>query len=161
MKKSIGLSVSMLAISLMLVGCSNSDEDQAKDSSNKDAKSEKIASSKKAASESKAKESSKKKSESESKAKQASEVQVQSASSQASNETVASSQQAQQQAQSSNQQTQAVDFSLSLTDFVNRYGMSPAAYRMKKMGMSQQQALEATPDSQESSGEIQLEHLPQ
>lgn len=53
------------------------------------------------------------------------------------------------------------DFSLSLTDFVNKYGMSPAAYRMVKMGMSEEEALKATPDDKESSGELQSEHSPQ
>lgn len=53
------------------------------------------------------------------------------------------------------------DFSLSLTDFINKYGMSPAAYRMEKMGMSEEEALKVTPDDKESSGELQNEHSPQ
>ena len=73
MKRTIASSLTLLAINLLLVGCSTNKNDQKKDTSSKNAKSEKIASSKKAASESKAKESSKKKAESESKAKAESE----------------------------------------------------------------------------------------
>jgi hypothetical protein len=39
--------------------------------------------------------------------------------------------------------------------------MSPAAYKMVHDGMTPQQALAATPDNMETSGEIQTEHSPQ
>lgn len=150
MKRSVASSLTMLAISLLLVGCSTNKSDQKNDTSSKNAKSEKIASSKKAASESKAKESSKKKTESESKKKAESESKAKAATA-AQSSTQASS--------SVQQQNQGPDFSLSLTDFVNRYGMSPAAYRMTKMGMSEKDALYATPDDRQSSGEIQAEYM--
>lgn len=44
-------------------------------------------------------------------------------------------------------------------DFVNTYGESPAAYKMNHDGMSQQQALETTPDNMKTSGELQTQHL--
>lgn len=45
-----------------------------------------------------------------------------------------------------------------LHDFVNRYGMSPAAYKMQHDGMTAQQALDATPDNMKTTGELQLQH---
>lgn len=45
-----------------------------------------------------------------------------------------------------------------LTDFVNRYGMSPAAWLQKHGGLTQQQALEQVPSGMKSSGEIQTEN---
>lgn len=45
-----------------------------------------------------------------------------------------------------------------LTEFVNKYGMSPAAYKMQYEGMSELQALQSTPDGMKTSGEIQLQH---
>ncbi|MFK5676070.1 hypothetical protein [Ligilactobacillus sp. LYQ60] len=45
-----------------------------------------------------------------------------------------------------------------LHDFVNRYGMSPAAYKMQHDGMTAQQALDATPDNLKTTGELQLQH---
>lgn len=45
-----------------------------------------------------------------------------------------------------------------LTDFVNRYGMSPAAWLQKHGGLTQQQALEQIPRGMKSSGEIQTEN---
>lgn len=43
-----------------------------------------------------------------------------------------------------------------LTDFVNKYGMSPAAYKMQYEGMSEEEALRNTPNEMKTSGEIQL-----
>lgn len=43
-----------------------------------------------------------------------------------------------------------------LTDFVNKYGMSPAAYKMQYEGMSEEEALRSTPNEMKTSGEIQL-----
>lgn len=48
-----------------------------------------------------------------------------------------------------------------LTGFIAKYGESPAAYKMDHNGMTAQQALAATPDNMETSGEIQTEHSPQ
>lgn len=45
-----------------------------------------------------------------------------------------------------------------LTEFVNKYGMSPAAYKMQHEGMSELEALQSTPDNMKTSGEIQLQH---
>ncbi|MGK9379364.1 hypothetical protein [Melissococcus plutonius] len=41
-----------------------------------------------------------------------------------------------------------------LTDFVNKYGMSPAAYKMQYEGMSEEEALRST--MMKTSGEVQL-----
>lgn len=43
-----------------------------------------------------------------------------------------------------------------LTDFVNKYGMSPCAYKTQVQGMSEEEALRTTPTGMKSSGEIQL-----
>lgn len=56
-----------------------------------------------------------------------------------------------------NQATQQDPNSMSLTDFVNQYGMSPAAYKVQN-GMSREEALQSTPDSQKTSGELQTQH---
>lgn len=45
-----------------------------------------------------------------------------------------------------------------LTDFINKYGMTPAVYKMEH-GMSERQALESTPDNMKTSGEIQTGYL--
>lgn len=45
-----------------------------------------------------------------------------------------------------------------LQDFVAKYGMSPAAYKMEHGGMTAQQALEATPDNMKTTGELQTQH---
>ena len=45
-----------------------------------------------------------------------------------------------------------------LTGFVNKYGMSPALYKMEHDGMSEKQALESTPDTMKTSGEIQTQY---
>lgn len=47
---------------------------------------------------------------------------------------------------------------MTLSEFVNKYGMSPAAYKMEHEGMSQKQALASTPDGMKSSGEKQTEY---
>lgn len=58
---------------------------------------------------------------------------------------------------SSNNGTGQLPPSIDLHDFVNRYGESPAAYMMDHYGMSQQQALNSTPDNMKSSGELQYQ----
>lgn len=63
---------------------------------------------------------------------------------------------------SSNSSSKAVasnDEPKTLSDFVNKYGMSPAAYKMQHDGMSQEEALKSTPDTMKTSGELQSEHL--
>lgn len=45
-----------------------------------------------------------------------------------------------------------------LSEFVNKYGMSPVAYKMKYQGMSQKEALASTPRNMKSSGELQTEY---
>lgn len=45
-----------------------------------------------------------------------------------------------------------------LTGFINTYGMTPSAYKMKQ-GMSAEDALKAVPDTMKTSGEIQTEHI--
>lgn len=45
-----------------------------------------------------------------------------------------------------------------LTGFINTYGMTPCAYKMKQ-GMSAEEALKSVPDTMKMSGEIQTEHL--
>lgn len=45
-----------------------------------------------------------------------------------------------------------------LTGFINTYGMTPSAYKMKQ-GMSAEDALKAVPDTMKTSGEIQTEYL--
>lgn len=45
-----------------------------------------------------------------------------------------------------------------LTGFINTYGMTPSAYKMKQ-GMSAEEALKSVPDTMKMSGEIQTEHI--
>ncbi|MGO3121810.1 MAG: hypothetical protein ACTIIG_02925 [Leuconostoc mesenteroides] len=45
-----------------------------------------------------------------------------------------------------------------LTGFINTYGMTPCAYKMKQ-GMSAEEALKSVPDTMKTSGEIQTEYL--
>ncbi|MDO7879948.1 MAG: hypothetical protein Q6A85_10910 [Enterococcus mundtii] len=42
-----------------------------------------------------------------------------------------------------------------LTEFINKYGMSPVAYKMQYEGMSEEEALQSTSNDMKSSGEIQ------
>lgn len=44
-----------------------------------------------------------------------------------------------------------------LHDFVNRYGVSPALYKVQH-GMDQKAALDSTPDNMKTSGELQTQH---
>lgn len=63
-------------------------------------------------------------------------------------------------AQSTNQASNSVATAPqagNLSDFVNRYGESPAAYMMDHYGMSQSQALNSVPDNMKSSGELQYQ----
>ncbi|MGR8824342.1 hypothetical protein [Leuconostoc mesenteroides] len=45
-----------------------------------------------------------------------------------------------------------------LTGFINAYGMTPSAYKMKQ-GMSAEEALKSVPDTMKTSGEIQTEYI--
>lgn len=45
-----------------------------------------------------------------------------------------------------------------LTGFINKYGMTPAAYKMQVEGMSKEEALSSTPQNMKTSGEIQSEY---
>lgn len=66
------------------------------------------------------------------------------------------------QGQPSNQATQTTNNdptqSGDIHSFVNQYGVSPALYKMQHYGMSQQQALDSTPDNMKTSGELQVQH---
>lgn len=46
----------------------------------------------------------------------------------------------------------------SLSDFVNRYGVSPSLYLVQHNGMSIKEALDAVPDNMKTSGELQTQH---
>ena len=46
----------------------------------------------------------------------------------------------------------------SLSDFVNKYGVSPSLYLMQHNNMSSKQALESVPDNMKTSGELQTQH---
>lgn len=67
-----------------------------------------------------------------------------------------------QQRQASQQNAQPVNNdptqSGDIHSFVNQYGVSPALYKMQHYGMSQQQALDSTPDNMKTSGELQVQH---
>lgn len=45
-----------------------------------------------------------------------------------------------------------------LSGFVNKYGESPAAYKMQHDGMTALQALQSTPDYMKTSGEKQTQY---
>ncbi len=46
----------------------------------------------------------------------------------------------------------------SLSDFVNKYGVSPSLYLVQHNGMSIKEALDAVPDNMKTSGELQTQH---
>lgn len=57
------------------------------------------------------------------------------------------------------QVAQAEEEPTTLTDFVNKYGMSPVAYKVQYYGMTEEEALRDTPDHMKSSGEMQLGYV--
>lgn len=57
--------------------------------------------------------------------------------------------------QNNNQQNASAD---NLQDFIAKYGVSPAEYKVQHDGMTPQQALDATPDNMKTTGELQLQH---
>ncbi len=58
-----------------------------------------------------------------------------------------------------NQQNGQLPPASSLSDFVNKYGVSPALYLEEHAGMDSKQALESVPDNMKSSGELQTQRL--
>lgn len=166
------LSVTALLTTVLLAGCADQSDNSKAISSSK-ARSEKLA-----------KESSKKKEESKRKASEAeserkaskasaeaeseskvSEAQSSSEQSMASDQQQAqqASSQAQQQAseQTSSEQTVSYGdlppFDGTLSDFVNKYGVTPVVYKVQHYGMSVDEALKSTPDKLQTSGETQTE----
>lgn len=45
-----------------------------------------------------------------------------------------------------------------LTGFINKYGVSPALYKMQHEGMSKLKALQSTPDDMKTFGEKQTQY---
>lgn len=69
-------------------------------------------------------------------------------------------QQATQQQPNSNQQNSNISYNENtLTGFINKYGMSPAAYKMQNSGLSEYDALKSTPEYMETFGEKQTESM--
>ncbi|MFK5704968.1 hypothetical protein ACI3E1_00745 [Ligilactobacillus sp. LYQ139] len=81
-----------------------------------------------------------------------------SSSSSSSNQKVTPTTTNQQTSIQTNQQQAQTASAANLHDFVNRYGMSPAEYKVEHEGMTPQQALDATPNNMKTAGEIQLQH---
>lgn len=148
LKNKFLLLVTITAFSTSLTACSSNSTDKTQDTSNKQStvKISKNNSAKKSVSSSKYKKqysSSSKISSSSSSFSSSSTGQVQSSSS----------------SQSSNQtEDAAMNYSGTLTDFVNTYGESPVAYKIDH-GMSEEEAYRSTPDDLKSSGEIQYQNM--
>ncbi|WP_317301320.1 hypothetical protein [Ligilactobacillus animalis] len=165
MNKITKLSVTALLTTFLLAGCT-SQSDDSKANSNSKSKSEKLAkesSKKKAESKHKASESEKKASKASAEAESESKVSEAQSSSE---QSMASDQQQAQQAPSQTQQQaseQTVSygdlppFDGTLSDFVNKYGVTPVVYKVQHYGMSIDEALKSTPDKLQTSGEIQTE----
>lgn len=125
---------------------------------NSEKKASSIALEKKQKSESKAKADSQSKAESESKSKIAAPSSNMQNSQSTSSSSISSSASQSSQVQSSSSSSASYDEN-TLTDFLNKYGMSPSAYKMEHQGMSEYDALKNTPDNMKDSGEIQTEHM--
>lgn len=143
--KKISLICAVALAGLSLTACGSN-------SSKKASSSSKVSSSKVVKHHKKAKHSKKK----VNKSKHASSSSAVSASSQQNQQQQTQASNGQQQASQNNGQLPPAN---DLSDFVNRYGESPAAYLMDHSGMSQQQALNSVPDTMKSSGEIQSQNL--
>lgn len=159
MKKGLTIGIALIT-TLSLAACGNSQtkSDKAKKDSSSLVAKKKAHAKKESIKKAKATSESKAKAESESVAASSSAVSRSSKLAQASQ----SSSQASSSSYSPTQQSSSVSTDpTTLTGFVNKYGESPAAYKMDHDGMTAQQALDATPDNMETSGEIQLEHSPQ
>ncbi len=170
LNKIVKLGCIALLTTVLLAGCAGqSDNSQA--NSNSKSKSEKLAkesSKKKAESKHKASESEKKASKASAEAESESKVSEAQSSSE---QSMASDQQQAQQAPSQTQQQaseqtsseQTVSygdlppFNGTLSDFVNKYGVTPVVYKVQHYGMSVDEALQSTPDELQTSGEIQTE----
>lgn len=134
MKKSITLSIALL-VSLGLVGCGSTTHHTTTHHPKTHKSSSKSSSSKSSSSSSS------------------------SASSQSKQQATGKQQPANKQAVVRNNQPQNLPATAGkLHDFVNRYGMSPAEYKVQHDGMTPQQALDATPDNMKTTGELQLQH---
>ena len=170
LNKIVKLGCIALLTTVLLAGCAGQSDNSKANSSSK-SKSEKLAkesSKKKAESKHKASESEKKASkasaEAESESK-ISEAQSSSEQSMASNQqqVYQASSQAQQQASTQTSSEQTVSYSDlppfdgTLSDFVNKYGVTPVVYKVQHYGMSVDEALQSTPDELQTSGEIQTE----
>ena len=158
----------LLCLSLLLLaGCSDQSSNKADASSSSKAKSERLA---KESSKKKASESEQQKRDSQSQADSASieqneidadnafaelEAATQESSSATEDHTTSNSEQQQAGSQPSNGELPPFDGTL--TDFLNKYGMTPAAYKVQHFGMTPMEALQSTPDILETSGEIQTE----
>lgn len=157
MRKATTVGITVLTISL-LAGCGNNSNKKVTTSKKN---SSSLVAKKKAASESSARENSKKvsskKVSSESKAKARSESLAKAESE--SKASSASSSSTQSIANTAKNFSSTESEPTTLTEFVNKYGESPAAYKMDHDGMTEKQALAATPDNMETSGELQMEHL--
>lgn len=162
------LTSALLCLSLLLLaGCSDQSSNKADASSSSKAKSERLA---KESSKKKASESEQQKRDSQSQADSASieqneidadnafaelEAATQESSSATEDHTTSNSEQQQAGSQPSNGELPPFDGTL--TDFLNKYGMTPAAYKVQHFGMTPMEALQSTPDILETSGEIQTE----
>lgn len=176
MNKIVKLGSTALLVTFLLAGCADQSDNSKASSSSKD-RSEKLAkesSKRKAESKRKASES-KKKTESERKvseasAKAESESKANEAQSSSEQSIASDQQQAQQDSSQPQQQTseqtsseQTVSygelppFDGTLSDFVNKYGVTPVVYKVQHYGMSVDEALKSTPDELQTSGEIQTE----
>ncbi|MFD1417930.1 hypothetical protein [Companilactobacillus keshanensis] len=143
MKKLINTGL-LLAVVFSLTGCSNSN----KQSSNMHKKDTTTAIKKKAVHKKKAKKE---------KIKKSDPTTNDQTSNQTSSNKPAQTTQSNQQTQPSQQSSGISYDENTLSGFVNKYGMSPAAYKMQNNGMSAYDALKSTPDSMETFGEQQSE----
>ncbi|WP_304651680.1 hypothetical protein [uncultured Ligilactobacillus sp.] len=160
----------LLCLSLLsLAGCSDQSSNKADALSSSKAKSERLA---KESSKKKASESEQQKRDSQSQADSASieqneidadnafaelEATTQESSSATEYPTTSDSDSQQQQTSSQTLNGELPPFDGTLTDFLNKYGMTPAAYKVQHFGMTPMEALQSTPDILETSGEIQTE----
>lgn len=152
MKKAL-ISMTCFLLLLTSVGCSNGEKSQSIDNKPKNSKIQKHKSNKK---HSKTKVTDKKK-------KRENKNNKQQASAQTNGQQATTPQNQQQSQPKNNQTTQQQDSSgisydtNTLTGFLNTYGMSPVAYKIKN-GMSAYNALKSTPDIMKTSGEMQTEY---
>lgn len=156
MKKSL-ISITCFLLLLTSLGCSNGKQSQSTDNKPKNSKIQKHKSNHKSGKKhSKTKVADKKK-------KRENNNNKQQASEQTNDQQSATSQNQQQYQPQNNQTTQQQDpngisyDTNTLTGFLNTFGMSPVAYKIKN-GMSAYNALKSTPDIMKTSGEMQTEY---